>query len=162
MDAPRWRRQRALRLRGSEVLYSVVVPALDHLHAAARRALEKDGWTVTHDPLTLRMGGRSLYVDLGAEKLLAATRGNRRIAVEVKTFVGPSLIADLQQAVGQFAMYEEVLGQLEPGRELYLAIPQSILQSVLQDDIGQLMVQRRIPRILGFSPDTEEVIRWIP
>lgn len=138
------------------------MPALDHLHDAVRHALIKDGWTITHDPLTLRAGGRSLYVDLGAEKLIAAERGARRIAVEVKTFIGPSLIADLQQAVGQFAMYEDVLAQLEPGRELYLAVPEAVLDTVLADEIGALMLRRRITRVVGFSPAAEEVSRWIP
>lgn len=82
--------------------------------------------------------------------------------MEIKSFVGPSLIADLQQAVGQFAMYEDVLSQLEPGRELYLAVPDDVLASVLLDDIGALMLRRRITRVLSFSPQTEEVIRWIP
>lgn len=138
------------------------MPALDRLHDAVCHALIKDGWTITHDPFTLRVGGRSLYVDLGAEKLIAAERGPRRIAIEVKTFVGPSLIADLQQAVGQFAMYEDVLAQVEPGRELFLAVPDAVLDTVLTDEIGALMLRRRIPRVVAFSPASEEVSRWIP
>ncbi len=138
------------------------MPALDPFHDAVRHALEKDGWTITHDPLTLRAGGRSLYVDLGAEKLIAAEKGAHRIAVEVKTFAGPSLIADRPQAVGQFVMYEDVLAQLEPGRELYLAVPQEVLDTVLRDEIGVLMLRRRITRVVSFSPRSEEVVRWIP
>jgi len=72
------------------------------------------------------------------------------------------LIADLQQAIGQFAMYEDVLAKIEPGRELYLAIPDDVLETVLVDEIGILMLQRRITRVIGFSPQTEEVVRWIP
>ncbi len=138
------------------------MPALDQLHDVVRRALVRDGWTITHDPMTLRAGGRSLYVDLGAEQIIAAEKGVHRIAVEIKTFGGPSLIADLQQAVGQFAMYEDVLATIEPGRDLYLAIPSEVLDIVQRDEIGQLMLRRRIPRVLGFSPLTEEVTRWIP
>jgi len=138
------------------------MPALDQLHDVVRRALERDGWTITHDPMTLRAGGRSLYVDLGAEQIIAAEKGVRRIAVEIKSFGGPSLIADLQQAVGQFAMYEDVLATIEPGRDLYLAMPSEVLDVVQLDEIGQLMLRRRIPRVLGFSLLTEEVTRWIP
>ena len=38
---------------------------LDIYHDAVRHALEKDGWTITHDPLTVSVGGRDVYVDLG-------------------------------------------------------------------------------------------------
>ena len=60
--------------------------AKDVYHNTVRTALEKDGWTITHDPLTLKIGGRSAYVDLGAEKLFAAEKGGQRIAVEVEKF----------------------------------------------------------------------------
>ncbi|WP_395139941.1 element excision factor XisH family protein [Armatimonas sp.] len=42
--------------------------ARDLYHALIRRALESDGWLITHDPLTLKYGEQTnLYVDLGAE-----------------------------------------------------------------------------------------------
>ena len=61
----------------------------------------KEGWEITNDPLKLQWGNKDLYVDLGAEKLLAAQKGSQKIAVEVKSFVGNSQVADLQQALGQ-------------------------------------------------------------
>ena len=64
--------------------------AKDIYHNTVRKALEKDGWTITHDPLTLKIGGRSTYVDLGAEKLFAAEKDDQQIAVEVKSFIAPS------------------------------------------------------------------------
>src|SRR5437588_7300958 len=60
---------------------------LDVYHDAVRHALEKDGWTITHDPLTLSVGGRDIYIDLGAEMPIAAEKEGRRIAVEVKSFL---------------------------------------------------------------------------
>jgi len=50
------------------------MPAKDIYHNTVRTALEKDGWTITNDPLTLEIGDRSLFVDLGAEKILAAEK----------------------------------------------------------------------------------------
>lgn len=38
--------------------------AKDLFHDAVKRALEKDGWTITHDPLFLRFGGLEIYLDL--------------------------------------------------------------------------------------------------
>jgi hypothetical protein len=37
----------------------------DDLHYPVRRALEKDGWTITDDPLELKFMGERLRADLG-------------------------------------------------------------------------------------------------
>jgi hypothetical protein len=66
------------------------MPARDTDHEAAKNALIQDGWTVTHDPYTMHVGRKDLFVDLGAEKLLAAEKAERKIAIEVKSFVGKS------------------------------------------------------------------------
>jgi len=60
------------------------MPARDRYHDQVRNALVKDGWVITHDPLRLTWGLKDMYVDLGAEQLLAAEKGTRKIAVEVK------------------------------------------------------------------------------
>jgi hypothetical protein len=41
--------------------------AKDKYHQQVRRALEKDGWTITHDPYILKMVGVNFPIDLGAE-----------------------------------------------------------------------------------------------
>lgn len=96
--------------------------ARDLHHDALKHALVKDGWTITHDPLRLAWGGKDMYVDLGAERLLTAEKEGRKIAVELKSFVSPSEINDLQNALGQYCLYHSVLQRNEPERRLYLAI----------------------------------------
>jgi hypothetical protein len=59
----------------------------DLFHQAVRKALEKEGWSITHDPLTLQVGGVEMSIDLGAEQLLAAEKEGQKIAVEIKSFV---------------------------------------------------------------------------
>ncbi|MEZ4935014.1 MAG: element excision factor XisH family protein [Saprospiraceae bacterium] len=59
--------------------------ARDKFHYEFRKALESDGWTVTHDPLTFKIGKIQVQIDLGAERLIAAERGEEKIAVEIKT-----------------------------------------------------------------------------
>jgi hypothetical protein len=44
-------------------------------------------------------------VDLAAERLIAADRDGEKIAVEIKSFLNPSAIADFHQALGQFLSY---------------------------------------------------------
>ena len=51
------------------------MPAKDIHHDAAKSVLINDGWTITHDPLSLKWGLKDLFVDLGAERLLAAEKG---------------------------------------------------------------------------------------
>ena len=66
------------------------MPARDIYHEAVKNALVKDGWTITDDPLTLELDGERLFVDLGAERVIGAEKGLRKIAVEIITFGGPS------------------------------------------------------------------------
>ena len=49
--------------------------ALDFFHKHVRNILVKEGWIITNDPLTLQLEGRKVYVDLGAERIIAAEKG---------------------------------------------------------------------------------------
>lgn len=62
--------------------------ARDKFHYNARRALEKDGWRITHDPLRIQVGEVKGEVDLGAEKIFAAEKDGKQIAVEIKLYNG--------------------------------------------------------------------------
>ena len=84
------------------------MPRRETHHEAVRSALVAEGWSITSDPLRLQYGGVELYVDLGAERLLAAERGNECTAVEVKSFVGQSDIAESYGALGQYLSYRQV------------------------------------------------------
>lgn len=83
--------------------------AKDIFHNAVKRALKKDGWTITDDPFFLRFGGLEMYIDLGAEQLFADERGNEKIAVEVKSFIGSSAATEFDAALGQFLKYQLAL-----------------------------------------------------
>jgi hypothetical protein len=48
--------------------------AKDLFHNVVINALIKDGWRITNDPLFLKVGGVDFFIDLGAEKLIAAER----------------------------------------------------------------------------------------
>lgn len=87
-------------------------------------SLVKDGWTITHDPYTVKYGGVRVHADLGAEKLIAAERGPDRIAVEIKSFIGASPVHDFEEALGQFMLYLSIIRRADPDRKLYLAIDQ--------------------------------------
>lgn len=141
---------------------SPLMPARDAFHEPVRRALERDGWTITHDPLRLKLRRRKLYVDLGAERVLAAEKGLRKIAIEIKTFGGPSDVRDLEEAVGQFVLYEHALQREEPERSLYLAVSESTWSVVFADALGEILIDDHVLRVVTFDPTKEEIIRWIP
>ena len=138
------------------------MPARDLYHDAVRIALEKDGWTITDDPLILTIGLRSVFVDLGAEKLIAAERGTDKIAVEVKSFLSPSPISDLEIAWGQYFLYARTLQKQEPDRILYLAVNQTVFQTLFAEEAGQLLMAEPGFRLIVFNSATEEIIQWKP
>jgi hypothetical protein len=137
------------------------MPAKDIYHDSVKNALIKDGWTITHDPLKLKWGRKEVYVDLGAERLLAAEKEGQQIAVEVKSFVGASQLHDLEEALGQYVIYHDVLTELEPQRALYLAVPQKILLDIFEEPLGQLLLKNNRTQLIVFDPREEVIIKWI-
>ncbi len=135
--------------------------ARDIFHSAVRVALEKEGWTITDDPLTLAFGERKLYVDLAAEKLITAERENRRIAVEVKSFTGRSAMADLERAVGQYVMYTQALSKSAAGRVLYLAIPKEIFAELTKDHVISILSEEMAIRLLVYNAPEQIITKWI-
>jgi XisH protein len=138
------------------------VPAKNIYHDTVIQALTADGWTITDDPLRVSYGGRDLFVDLGAERLtLAAEKEGQKIAVEVQSFLNPSPVRDLQEAVGQYEIYRTVLEQTEPERQLYLAVPDVVYESLLAERFGQLIVAKLGLRLIVFDDEQKRVIQWI-
>jgi hypothetical protein len=85
------------------------VAARDIFHDGVKRALKKAGWRITHDPLSLQIGGVEMYIDLGAEQLIAAEKDGEKIAVEIKSFVAVSAIHEFHLAIGQYRNYQLAL-----------------------------------------------------
>jgi hypothetical protein len=138
------------------------MPAKDIYHDCVKNALVKDGWTITHDPFRLSWGGKDMYADLGAERLLAAEKAGQKIVVEIKSFVGDSEVDDLEKAIGQYVMYRAILAEREPNRILYLAVPEDILQDIFEQPLGELLLKNNLAQVLGFNPQAEVIVKWIP
>ena len=52
--------------------------AKDKFLTHMRLALEKDGWNVPNDPLYINFGQVQMRIDLGAEKLIAVKRKEKK------------------------------------------------------------------------------------
>lgn len=137
------------------------MPAKDMFHDLVKRALQQDGWVITHDPLFIEWGEAEIYVDLGAEKLLAAEKGQQKIAVEVKSFLAPSVMSEFHTAVGQYIDYRTVLEAEEPERRLYLAISNDVYQSFFQRPFAQRVVENNRIALLVYHIRQEAIVRWI-
>jgi hypothetical protein len=138
------------------------MPARNLYHDAVVAALQADGWTITDDPLTLTIGDRNLFIDLGAERSeLAAEKGTERIAVEVQTFPSLSPVTDLQDAIGQYVLYRSVLFRQQPDRPAFLAVPFRVYDGILSEPLGQMVLIDLNVRVLVFDPDRREELRWI-
>lgn len=135
--------------------------ARDIYHNTVIAALVKDGWKITDDPLSIKWGQKDLYIDLGAEKLVAAEKGGRQIAVEIKSFVSPSEVEDLKNALGTYVLYHDILATIQPQRTLYLAIREEVYYALFEEPIGSILLKNQRVQLLIFDPQQEVIVRWI-
>jgi hypothetical protein len=134
--------------------------AKDRFHDAVKKALIKEGWTITHDPLYLDFDSNRIQIDLAGEKLIAAEKGVEKIAVEVKSFLSPSTIYEFHLAVGQCFGYRIALSSQEPERQLYLAIPIFTYQEFFRRPFAQKTIQEAKIEIVVFDPTEEVITQW--
>ena len=137
------------------------MPRYDLYHNQVKQALIKEGWQITDDPFTLDYKGIRLYADLGAEKVIAAQRDSEKIVVEIKVFNTPSLMTELEKAIGQYNVYRSFLKRLEPERWLYLAITDDVYQDFFCLEPIQEVVNDQVISLIIFNPELEVVIQWI-
>ena len=136
------------------------MPAKDAFHQVVKIALQKDGWQITHDPYTLQAGTLELYIDLGAEKVVAAEKDGQKIAVEIKSFIGPSKISQFYTALGQFISYRAALQQQETDRILYLAVPSNVYDSLFTMGFIQSLVQQNQIHLMIYDIEQEAIAQW--
>ncbi|MCF2148312.1 XisH family protein [Desmonostoc muscorum LEGE 12446] len=135
--------------------------ARDKFHDVVKLALEKDGWRITHDPLLIRIENiADMYVDLGAEKIIAAEREGQKIAVEVKSFIGTSTIYEFHTAVGQFINYRYALEEIGSELSLYLAVPLNTYNDFLTKPFIKTIIERSQINLVVYDVEKGEIIRW--
>lgn len=76
--------------------------------------------------------------------------------------ISPSAVADLENALGQYIVYHDVMARLEPDRTLYLAIRDTVFFDVFTEPIGQVLLDNQRLKLLVFEPATEVISQWIP
>ncbi len=143
------------------------MPQRDTLHQVVKEALIKDGWQITDDPYVISYGERFLFVDVGISDahavgpFIGAQRQDQRIAVEIKDFRGKSAVSDLEQAIGQYVLYQLLLDQVDPECEIYLAVSDITYDEIFCEPIGELVINDLPMRLLVIDTQTIEVKKWI-
>ncbi len=136
--------------------------ARDLYHHIVKIGLVKEGWNITHDPLHIDLEETYVEIDLAADIAFAANKGEEKIAVEVKSFLGKSIISEFHTAIGQFLDYRDALDDSEPERDLYLAIPNEIYKTnVFQGKFIQRRLSREKVHLILFDIENQLITQWI-
>ena len=137
------------------------MPAKDIYHETVKNALIKDGWQITAENLQLPWGGTRAFIDILADEVFVAEKEGRKIAVEVKSFIGKSNLSEFEKAVGQFIIYRFAMRREDAERELFLAVGEKIYNKLfLHPDVIELIEAENL-RIIVFDESKEVIVRWI-
>lgn len=134
--------------------------AKDLFDDAVKKTLLKEQWIITDDPLRIKIEGVRFEIDLAAEKVLAAEKEGRKIAVEIKSFLNNSALTDFHTALGQFLNYRLALQLTESNRILYLAIPFDTFDSFFQELFVQQAIKLYQLNLIVYDPKEEVIIEW--
>ena len=135
--------------------------AKDKFHYEVKQALVTDGWSITNDPLYIKIGTIPIQIDLGAEKIIGAEKDGEKIAVEIKTFSRLSFINAFHDAVGQYIVYREALAIIESDRVLYLVVPFDTYEEYGSEILVQRVLANNKIKIIIYEPITQHIISWI-
>jgi hypothetical protein len=125
-------------------------------------ALINDGWIITDDPFRLEIGKtqQPLEVDLAAEKLLVAEKGNQKILVEIKTFARKSMIHQFHEVLGQYLNYEGAILINEIDRILYLAVSEEVYLKMSEISFIMQQLKRHNVKVVVVDIQNQKIIQW--
>lgn len=135
--------------------------ARDLFHNVVKDALIQEGWQITHDPFPVNYGDVQMQIDLGAERIIAATKDQETIAVEVKSFINPSAISEFHTAVGQYLNYRRALRSQEPLRILYLAVPSQTYEEFFRLRFIEEGVREYQISLVIYDIEDRRILKWI-
>ncbi|WP_353121296.1 XisH family protein [Planktothrix agardhii] len=138
------------------------MPAKDIYHEAVKKALIKDGWTITADPYPLEYEDVELYPDLAVEKVISEEQKQRKIIIEIKSFISSSLMKDFELALGQYILYRDLIQLAQDEyQEIYLAIKDEVYDTFFQRKSIKAVVKLNQVALLVINTDKEEIVQWI-
>lgn len=133
----------------------------DQIHFAVRAALEKEGWIITDDPLRIPTGGTVIKMDIGAERLIAAEKGEEKIAVEVKSLLQPSIVYSFYEAFGQYILYRDALRDERIERQMFLAVSDIAFFRIEKLPFLHKRLEQYQIKLIIVNIEDETIERWI-
>ena len=103
----------------------------------------------------------SFRVDIGAQKLISATKGNKEIAVEIKTLGELSIINTFHTVLGQYLNYRDALELSEDSAELYLGVSKEGYKKLYNSSFIRMQLVRYSIKIVIINITTKKISRWI-
>jgi hypothetical protein len=137
------------------------MPRKDIYHDTVKIALEKEGWSILKEDLQIETGGVKFFVDLEAEAVFVAEREGEKIAVEIKSFQGQSLVQNLHEAFGKYRLYLYALQKERPDLTLFLAVPTETYNTFFQKEFVQFVVNQDKIKIFTYDIDNQTITSWI-
>lgn len=132
------------------------MPVKDAYHDIVVNALKKDGRVVKTKQLYLTIEDRAVWIDIEAEKT------DQVIVVEVKGFENlRSPLTYLYSVVGQYMVYREILRYLELDYDIFLAVPHEAYETVLHEELSQIIIRNMGIKMTVVDMLTEEIILWV-
>jgi hypothetical protein len=132
------------------------MPAIDECQPKIINALQKAGWNVSSRPFILRLNRQHrLHIDLEA-----SNSDGMILIIEVKCFTDTnSATTDLYLAVGQYLVYRSLLREKRIEATLFLAIPRSAYDGILQR-MGMSTIIDNDVKMIVVDLETEVVHAW--
>ena len=61
-----------------------------------------------------------------------------------------------------YRFYRSLLRRFEPERQLFLAVPESVFVSTLEEPIARPVIEELSVALMVFDPQQEVIVKWIP
>ena len=120
-----------------------------------------DGWTITDEPLSFLYETQRVLIDIAAEKIFAAEKEGRKIAVEVKSFLSVAKMNEFYGAIGQYDVYRLFLEEVEPERKVFIAVGVEIYNDFFSRKAVRFVTEKKNIAILVVDVKKEVVVQWI-
>ncbi|MCB0841200.1 MAG: fatty-acid oxidation protein subunit alpha [Bacteroidetes bacterium] len=137
--------------------------ARDIIHEAIREAIERAGWNVTNDPLTIDLTEDDTYfdIDLGAERETSEGVTQKVLAIEIKSFIRSSVINAFHEALGQYLNYQAAIHEQGLDYELFMAISEEGWERLSSFKFIQRRIKQFKLQFILVNIQKKEITKWI-
>ena len=137
------------------------MPARKLYHDAVKVALIKDNWAILADPYRIHYKDIDLHADLAAERPFAVEREGQKIVVEIKSFVGRSLMTDFHLAMGQYKVYQMLLEETALEYDLFLAIDDITYTNFFKREGIEFLIRSSQVKFFVVNIAEQEIVQWL-